>query len=804
MIRHTVVRVPLLALLLLFAFLIGGGTSSAQTNLLPSISPAETPQAEADAPSEQQRQELDDLIRILETEETRNRLIESLKATAYQPTAQAAQGGETSVLAAEGDLANSVPAHLASYTRSAVAAVQQGANEVGALATQAGYFLSGATHINLPRVWSAILPVSTIAFATLLSLGLLSILRARFARWLGSKAKPKAPVLRLALAAGAMLADALTVILAAAAGHATSLFLTGGPPDINEALFLNAFALTELIKVGLAAFVSPHVPALRLTPFSDGQARYWYRRLALVITLLGYTFLFVAPVVQSISSFVAANAVRFLVVTASFLFTLWLILANRERVKARLQRSYREGARNPQARFYHLLGTVWWLLGASFVTALFALWISSPRNGFQFMLGASLISVAAMAVGGLVVSILTKVIARGIRVSTATRERFPLLERRINSFIPKMLLVLRVITIGVVVGVILDAWSIIELDSFASSQLGQRFSTGLVGALVILTVGFAIHLVFSSWVEYRLNPNFGSVPTARERTLLSLFRNALTIALALIVLMLVLSQIGINIAPLLAGAGVVGLAVGFGAQKLVQDIITGAFIQIENALNEGDVVQLGGVSGVVEKLTIRSVSLRSVDGTYHLIPFSSVDQVANMTKDFSHFVADVSVAYREDVSEVKALMQEAFQRVRESGEGVSIIADFEMLGVEMLGDNAVVIRGRIRTLPGKQWGVGRLYREFIKRLMDERGIEIPFPQTTVWFGETKAHDAPPLRVAGLEAPVVEAAGRGEARSSQDRRRLSDNEIQVVTRNPDGTMIPPDPKDDDGDEGDPSR
>lgn len=786
MIRHTGVRALLLALLFLVSSAILEGGAAAQVpNLLPGMPKTAAPAQASDAPSAEERRELDDLIRILETEASRNRLIESLKASAYQ-AAPAGEPAAAAVLGSEADLAESVPAHLAAYTRSAVAAVQQGATEVGTLAAQAGYFLSGAQSINLPRVWNAILPVSTVAIATLLALGLLAIVRRRVARWLGSLAKPKAPVLRLALASVAMVADALTVILAAAAGHATSLFLTGGPPDINEALFLNAFALTELIKVGLAAFVAPHVPPLRLTPFSDGQARYWYRRLALVITLLGYTFLFVAPVVQSISSVAAANAVRFLVVTASFLFTLWLILANRERVKARLQRSYREGARNPQSRFYHLLGHVWWLLAASFVTALFALWISSPRNGFQFMLSASLVSVAAMAVGGLVVSILTKVIVRGIRVSAATRERFPLLERRINSFIPKLLLVVRILVIAVVIGVIMDAWSLIDLDNFASSALGRRFSSGLIGALVILTVGFVVHLVFSSWVEYRLNPNFGSVPTARERTLLSLFRNALTIALALIVMMLVLSQIGINIAPLLAGAGVVGLAVGFGAQKLVQDIITGAFIQIENALNEGDVVQLGAVSGVVEKLTIRSVSLRALDGTYYLIPFSSVDQVANMTKDFSNFVADVSVAYGEDVGQVKDVMQEAFERVRGGPEGINIIADFEMLGVETLQDNAVMVRGRVRTLPGKQWGVGRVYREVVKGLLAERGINSPFTRTAV----VPPHETLP------EFSGLDMAGNKVV----THRPLP----KTVTRNPDGTLIPPDPKDDGDDDGDPSR
>jgi len=251
--------------------------------------------------------------------------------------------------------------------------------------------------------------------------------------------------------------------------------------------------------------------------------------------------------------------------------------------------------------------------------------------------------------------------------------------------------------------------------------------------------------------------------------------------------MLVLSQLGIDIAPLLAGAGVVGLAVGFGAQKLVQDIITGAFIQIENALNEGDVVQLGAVSGVVEKLTIRSVSLRSLDGTYHLIPFSSVDQVSNMTKDFSNFVADVEVAYREDIVEVKQVMQQAFDEVRAGTGGTDIIADFEMMGVELMGPNAVTVRSRIRTLPGKQWGIGRAYREIVKRRLTAQGIELAFPQTEVWFGEGKDRTAPPLHMVRDDDPRTPDGkpGAGERRGPS----------ASTSSNPDGTPIPPDPKDD---------
>ena len=181
-------------------------------------------------------------------------------------------------------------------------------------------------------------------------------------------------------------------------------------------------------------------------------------------------------------------------------------------------------------------------------------------------------------------------------------------------------------------------------------------------------------------MEYRLDPPKGRKPTPRERTLLSLFRNAFTIALGILVMMLVLSELGVNIAPLLAGAGILGLAVGFGAQKLVQDIITGAFIQFENAMNEGDVVTVGNITGTVERLTIRSVSLRTLDGAYHLIPFSSVDSVSNFMKNFGYHVANIGVDYNENIPEVKKAMQDAFDRLKQTDHGEHIMGDLEMHG----------------------------------------------------------------------------------------------------------------------------
>jgi small conductance mechanosensitive channel len=736
---------------------------------------------------------LDDLIRLLENDDTRRKLVESLKAAAYRPATagEAAAGQEAPAERL------SVPGEIA---RASQVLVGQGfalAGEVGDSFTEARTLLSGASALHLPRLFEAILPVVLVALVVFGIYAILRVVRHRIAVRLEKRAVHAGPLAKLGLLAILAGASFLAVVLSLAAGYVTAIVFFGGPPNINQALFLNAFLFIEVIKGLFHVFVAPNQPKLRLTPFGDRHARYWYFWISRLISLLGYSFLFVAPLVEGSSNAAAGDAVRFIVAFASLCTVIFLILRNRTTVRDRLNRQRARGDRSFRARFYALLGHVWWVLAILFVLALFAVWLSSPDEGLRYMTAATLKSIGAMALGGFVVSVLTKVIVRGIPVPDRIKDRLPLLERRVNSFIPNALTIIRVLVVIIVLAFIMEAWSLFDLRGWTTTEVGRSIVGGTIGAGTVIILGFAAFLGVSSWIEYRLNPNFGSVPTARERTLLSLFRNAFTITLLVIIAMLVLSQIGINIAPLLAGAGVVGLAVGFGAQKLVQDVITGAFIQFENAMNEGDVVLVAGVSGVVERLTIRSVGLRALDGTYHLIPFSSVDQVANMTKDFSQFVADLGVAYRENTDDVKRLMQDAYDELKAGDLGHDIIADFEMFGVNELGASAVVVRGRIKTLPGKQWGVGRAYNEIVKRLCDERSVEIPFPHMTVWFGEDKGGNAPPVHLATPLAVAEELPA--------ERRVAKTGPSRFGSVNADGSPIPPTVHDiDDAADGDEGR
>jgi small-conductance mechanosensitive channel len=229
----------------------------------------------------------------------------------------------------------------------------------------------------------------------------------------------------------------------------------------------------------------------------------------------------------------------------------------------------------------------------------------------------------------------------------------------------------------------------------------------------------------------------------RAETLGRVFRYLASVVVSLIAIMLVLAELGVSVAPILGAAGVVGLAVGFGAQSLVKDFFTGFFILLENQIRQGDVVKLGDHAGMVEVVTLRYVQLRDYDGNVHYVPNGHISTVINMTRGFSNAVMDIGVAYRENVDEVMAVMRAVAAELREDPDfQPKIMAELEIAGVESLADSAVVIRCRFRTLPLEQWGVKREYLRRVKAAFDEHGIEIPYPHMTVYAGQDRQGKAP--------------------------------------------------------------
>lgn len=236
----------------------------------------------------------------------------------------------------------------------------------------------------------------------------------------------------------------------------------------------------------------------------------------------------------------------------------------------------------------------------------------------------------------------------------------------------------------------------------------------------------------------------------RAETLGRVFRYLASVVVSLIAAMLVLAELGVSVAPILGAAGVVGLAVGFGAQSLVKDFFTGFFILLENQIRQGDVVKIGDHAGSVEVVTLRYVQLRDYDGNVHYVPNGHISTVINMTRGFSNAVMDIGVAYRENVDEVMGVMRGVAAAMREDpGFQHKILAELEIAGVESLADSAVVIRCRFRTLPLEQWGVKREYLRRVKAAFDEHGIEIPYPHMTVYAGQDRQGKAPAFALQQL-------------------------------------------------------
>ena len=238
------------------------------------------------------------------------------------------------------------------------------------------------------------------------------------------------------------------------------------------------------------------------------------------------------------------------------------------------------------------------------------------------------------------------------------------------------------------------------------------------------------------------DPSTVSLHEQRIATLLSLVRSVGIVVIIVITLFMVLTTMGVNIGPLLAGAGVIGLAISFGAQSLVRDIISGLFILFENQFGVGDVIRVADVSGRVEKMTLRIVVMRDVQGVVHIMPNGEITRVSNLTRAFSRAVLDIGVSYREDGDRVMEVMRDVGRQLWEDPDWRPLLVEEPVVpGIESFGESSVNIRMMATTLPLKQWDVARELRRRIKRRFDEEKIEIPYPQRTINWGPAEKPEA---------------------------------------------------------------
>jgi small-conductance mechanosensitive channel len=292
------------------------------------------------------------------------------------------------------------------------------------------------------------------------------------------------------------------------------------------------------------------------------------------------------------------------------------------------------------------------------------------------------------------------------------------------------------------------------------SEVGRRIVSGIGTLAVTIGVAFAVWEAVNIALQMHLETlrrGAQAAKSARLRTLLPLIRTSVSITVAVVAGLMVLSEVGVNIAPLLAGAGIVGVAIGFGSQKLVQDVITGVFLLLENTMQVGDVVKVGDQTGVVESLSVRTIRLRTEDGSVVVIPFSAVTTVINMTRDYSRAVISVNVSTDQNVDDVVAAMRDIVREMREEDTwGALILDELEVWGLDRITDTALQIKCRIMCTPFGRWPVGREFKTRFRIV----GVALPFTALTLTVPEPPA------------AALVEAPGQGKTAEKMSSQSLA--------------------------------
>lgn len=278
------------------------------------------------------------------------------------------------------------------------------------------------------------------------------------------------------------------------------------------------------------------------------------------------------------------------------------------------------------------------------------------------------------------------------------------------------------------------------METTVESMKVWLFNHGIPIILIILVTLVARKILKSALhrFEKRLEQK-GIVTSEREKrakTLSGIISTTISVVIYLVAGMMIITEFGIAIGPLLAGAGIAGIAIGFGSQSLVKDVISGFFLIMENQIRVGDVASIAGIGGLVESINLRTTRLRDLEGRVHIIPNGSIEVATNFTREWSRALVEIGVAYKEDVDHVISVLEDVGEEMRNDSEFKDLILEpLTVLGLDSFGDSSVNIRVFFKTLPIKQWDVAREFRRRVKKTFDEKGIEIPFPHRTVYMGE---------------------------------------------------------------------
>lgn len=512
-------------------------------------------------------------------------------------------------------------------------------------------------------------------------------------------------------------------------------------------IFLIYRAVLETFRV----LVAPDDSPLRLIPISDEDAHYcwiWMRRFAnytvFYFLLTNLLYLFNTP--EDPLTFIRGM----ILVVFPILISVFVLQLGRE---MRLRQDQRDAEDQRAERKTNWMARPvlrhWPVLVIVYAWAIFILLIVHFESGYAYLFMSTLGTLIVLFATLTALHLKNRLFIRMFAVNELVKERFPGLEEKTNRYIQIIGKTLDLMIILAGAGAMAEVLGV-PVSDFVVSETGSLIILRIIAIMVTIGVVFGIievsYLIAEAVLSGRLQKDKRMV-SQKTKTMVPVILTAVKIGVWFTGGIIILDRIGVNTTPILAGAGIVGLAVGFGSQTLVKDVINGLFILFEESIRIGDWATLGNKGGHVEAIGLRTVRLRDLHGNVHVIPNSSIETVTNLSKEYSRAVMDVGVAYREDVDKVIEVLEEVGRTMQEDPEyGKSILEPLEIFGLDRFEDSSVVIRARFMTKPLKQWSIRREFNRRLKKAFDERDIEIPFPHRTVYMGLPKEGPAPPLEV----------------------------------------------------------
>ncbi len=538
----------------------------------------------------------------------------------------------------------------------------------------------------------------------------------------------------------ALLKFGLALLPLVAFGIAEQFFLSSGlvskrPAYLAVIGIANAYLMARLAQEAMRLLLSPGAPSLRLAGLSTPHAVWAMRRVMVLIVTIFVSFCLISVAeILDLSKDGAGALIRLaaLAATLEVAFDIW---QSRRLISRWI--AGRPEAEGFIAGMRHRFSKTWYVFALFYVLALWVAWAGGVQNAVGVLLRAVLVVLAALVLGRLAWTGSNNLLARifpDIGTGKA-RDASSHLLIRAHSYNPLIRFLVRAAIAVLVLMLMLQGWGVgaftwLLNNAISRALLSVVFSVVITVAIAILLWEFSIfHL------ERRVDKLSAAGRTrqaTRLRTLTPMLRAAIGVILVLVTLIVCLSRIGVNTTGLLAVSSVVGIAVGFGSQKLVQDIITGLFLLFEDAMQVGDVISLAGMSGTVERLSIRTIRLRGSDGSVNIIPFSSVTTVTNQTRDFSYAQISIMVGYHENIDRVTAVLKDIGAKMRaEAAWGAMMRDDLQLYGLDSFGELGLVFTGQIRTGPGQHWSVRREFYGRVQRRFTEEGIELSYRHQTL-------------------------------------------------------------------------